>query len=350
MQTFIASVFVFGILIFFHELGHFAVAKAVGIKVYEFSLGFGNKIFSFRRGDTDYNVRLFPLGGFVRMAGMDPEEDEKERDFKEDEGFNSKTVGQRAWVIAAGPIMNFVLAVLLLASIFGIHGVPVLTTDIGDIVEKSPAYEAGIKPGDKVVSINGTNVATWQELVNNVNSYAGQELSVEIERNGEVKSLQITPELNNENRYVIGIQSDPDKAIMQRANPLDALWKGAQSTYQVTALIISLIGQMITNQAPVDLGGPVAIVSEIGNAAETGVFQLLQLAAFLSINLGLFNLFPIPALDGSRLMFLAWEKIVGKPVDPAKEGFIHMIGFGLLLLLMVVVTYNDILRLIGVGS
>ncbi|MEG6615728.1 RIP metalloprotease RseP [Peptococcaceae bacterium 1198_IL3148] len=349
MQTFIASVFVFGILIFFHELGHFAVAKAVGIRVYEFSLGFGNKIFGFNRGGTDYSVRLFPLGGYVRMAGMDPEEDEKERDYKEDEGFNSKTVGQRFWVIAAGAIMNFVLAILLLATIYGVQGIPTLTTEVGAVVEESPADAAGIKPGDKIVAINGVNVTTWQQLIDNVNN-AGEELTVKLQRNDQVKTLQITPELSDDDRYVIGIQADPDKAFMQRANPLEALWQGAQSTYQVTALIISFIGKMFTNEAPVDLGGPVAIVSEISNAAQMGIFQLLQLAAFLSINLGLFNLFPIPALDGSRLLFLTWEKIVGKPVDPAKEGFIHMIGFGLLLLLMVVITYNDILRLIGVDS
>ncbi|MTI82235.1 MAG: RIP metalloprotease RseP [Firmicutes bacterium] len=346
MQTFLASIFVFGILIFFHELGHFMVAKSVGIQVHEFSLGFGPKIFGFKRGDTDYNLRIFPLGGFVRMAGMDPGEDEEEPDYDDENGFNSKTVGQRAGVIAAGPIMNFALAAVLLAVVFMINGAPEVTTHVGDVVKDSPAYEAGIKSGDRITAVNGEPVDEWTEMVTEVNKNAGNEMSVTVERDGAERKLVLTPEKSEDGRYIIGIQNDPDKVTVKDINLLEALWKGTQTTYQVTVLIITFVGKMIVQQAPMDLGGPVRVVAEIGNAAQVGIFNLLQLAAFLSINLGLFNLFPIPALDGSRLVFLGWEKIAGKPVDPAKEGFIHMIGFGLLLLLMVFITYNDILNLV----
>lgn len=345
MQTFIAAVFVFGILIFFHELGHFLVAKRVGIKVHEFSLGFGTKIFGFQRGDTVYNLRLIPLGGYVRMAGMDPSEEENDPDYDKEKGFNSKTVSQRAAVIFAGPLMNFVLAAVLLAVVFMF--VPVATSHIGEVLDGSPAQRAGLSPGDRVVAINGNHVETWTELVTQVNTFEGQPLNIVVERNNLTREFIVTPELADDGLYKIGIAADREMA--QRMNPLQALWKGTETTWHVTVLIITYLGQMFAKEAPVDLGGPVRIVSEIGNAAEVGFLHLLQLAAFLSINLGLFNLFPIPALDGSRLVFLGWEKVVGKPVDPSKEGFIHMIGFGLLLLLIVVITYNDILSLVNPG-
>lgn len=340
MQTFLASVFVFGILIFFHELGHFAAAKRAGILVHEFSMGFGPTIFGFKKGETVYNLRLFPLGGFVRMAGMDPEDN----DFDDLRGFNKKTVGQRAATIAAGPIMNFVLAAVLFAIIFTFSGIPKETTDIGSVTKDFPAYTAGIQAGDKVVAINDIKVNHWNDMTKLVNKYQGQPLNIEVERNGQVQEINVTPVKSEDGRYIIGIMPELEK------NPIKGLWKGIETTVQVTVLIISFIGKMLLNQAPADLAGPVRVVAEIGNAAEFGFFSLLQLAAFLSINLGLFNLFPIPALDGSRLVFLAWEKIAGKPVDPAKEGFIHMVGFGLLILLMVVITYKDVLNLVNPGG
>ena len=340
MQTFLASVFVFGILIFFHELGHFAAAKRAGILVYEFSMGFGPTIFGFKRGETVYNLRLFPLGGFVRMAGMDPEED----DYDDLRGFNKKTVRQRAATIAAGPIMNFVLAAVLFAIIFTFNGIPKETTDIGSVTKDLPAYAAGIQAGDKVVAINDIKVNHWNEMTELVNKYEGQPLKIKVDRSGQLHEINITPVKSEDGRYIIGILPELEK------NPIKGLWKGIETTVQVTVLIISFIGKMLVNQAPADLAGPVRVVAEIGNAAEFGFFPLLQLAAFLSINLGLFNLFPIPALDGSRLVFLAWEKIAGKPLDPAKEGFIHMVGFGLLILLMVVITYKDVLNLVNPGG
>ncbi|WP_031514413.1 RIP metalloprotease RseP [Desulfofalx alkaliphila] len=343
MLTFIAAVFVFGILIFFHELGHFLVAKKVDIKVYEFSLGFGTKVFGFKRGETMYNLRLIPLGGYVRMAGMDPEEEDKANPgFDIKRAYNSKTVSQRSAVIVAGPLMNFVLAAILLAVVFML--IPIPTAHIGGVIEGYPAEQVGLMPGDRVVSINNKAVDTWSDLVTQVNAYSGQQLNIVVDRDGMTKDFVITPLLNEDGMYVIGIMADESKA--DRLNPLVAIWRGIETTWQVTVLIITYLIQMFSAQAPVDLGGPVRIVSEIGNAAEDGFLNLLQLAAFLSINVGLFNLFPIPALDGSKLIFLGWEKIAGKPIDPSKEGFIHMIGFTLLLLLIIVITYKDIIGLI----
>ncbi|ABO50487.1 site-2 protease, Metallo peptidase, MEROPS family M50B [Desulforamulus reducens MI-1] len=342
MQTFIASVAVFGLLIFFHELGHFLVAKKVGIMVHEFSLGFGPKVFGFNRGETRYNLRLLPLGGFVRMAGMDPNE-EDDQGIPLDRTFNFKTALQRASVIIAGPLMNFVLAVVLFAVIFTLQGMPYATTEVGEVIKGFPAEKAGLKVGDRIVAVNDNSVEDWNQLVAETNKHPGESLNLTIQRGKEQVKLTLTTVKDVSGQYKIGIK--PTQPLMKKLNPLAALAAGTSFTIQVSGLILSFIGQMFTQQAPVDLAGPVGVVNEIGKAAEFGIFQVMQLAAFLSINLGLFNLLPIPALDGSRVLFLLWEKITGRPVEPSKESFIHLIGFGLLLLLMVVITYNDIVNL-----
>lgn len=340
MLTFIASVFVFGILIFFHELGHFAVAKMVGIKVHEFSLGFGPKLLTIPRGETLYNLRVLPLGGFVRMAGMDPsDEDSKE---EEERGFNKKTIGQRIAVIFAGPLMNFLLAILLLSIIFIFQGIPSATTGISEIIPGFPAEKAGIAVGDKIVAVNDQEVVSWEELVGIINEKPEEEIEITVVRDGSERQFKMVTVRDENGSGKIGIV--PEQSV-SKANLFQALALGAKWTGKVTLMILDFISKMIFGQAPADLGGPVRVVSEIGKAAQVGFFFLLQLSAFLSINLGLFNLFPIPALDGSRILFLAWEKVRGRPVDPIKENFIHLVGLGLLLLLMVFITYNDLLQI-----
>lgn len=342
METFVASVLVFGMLIFFHELGHFAVAKSVGIRVHEFSLGFGPKVLSFPKGETSYNLRLLPLGGFVRMAGMDPNEPEEEQDAER--GFNKKSVGQRVAVIFAGPFMNFLLAVLLVSLVFFFQGLPLPSqgTGIGNIVPNSPAEKAGIKAGDQIIAINGQPVGSWEELVGQINSKPDQNLNISLTRDGVNKQFQVKTLRDEDGLGKIGVYPVYEYV---RQGFFQSLVMGFEWTGRITFMILDFISKMIFGQAPADLGGPVRVVTEIGRAAQVGIFFLLQLSAFLSINLGLFNLFPIPALDGSRILFLFWEKLRGRPVDPVKENFIHLVGFGLLLLLMVVITYNDILQL-----
>lgn len=338
MQTVLAAIFVFGLLIVFHELGHFLLAKAVGIKVHEFSVGFGPKIFSVPRGETAYNLRLFPLGGFVRMAGMDPEE--KVTD--EARSFNNKTVLQRMLVIVAGSVMNFVLAILILALIFMAQGLPQYTTGIAQVVPGGPAQQAGLLSGDKIIAINGQQISRWEEMTKIIKTHPGKQLTLTVQRGGENREIQIVPVRDEQGNGKIGIYPAQE---LKRLHLFSALATGTEYTARVTVLIVNFLGQMVTGKAPPDLGGPVRIVWEIDRAAAFGIFSLLQLAAFLSINLGLFNLFPIPALDGSRLVFLAVEWLRGRPVDPAKENFIHLIGFGLLMLLIIVITYNDVLQL-----
>ncbi|KJS16862.1 MAG: peptidase [Peptococcaceae bacterium BRH_c4b] len=339
-SVFWASIFVFGLLIFFHELGHFTIAKLVGIKVHEFSLGFGPKIAGFLRGETRYNIRLFPLGGFVRMAGMDPEEEDFE---SEKRGFNKKSVLQRISVILAGPLMNFVLAALLLAVIFLFQGVPVFAPKVDGLVPGQPAERAGIAMGDKILAIDGKKIESWEELKRKIDNSPGKKVNLLIQRDGKELNITVVPAPQKDGLGKIGIYPGHE---LKKVGPVGALAAGASKTVEFSVLIIDFIGRMITGQERPDLGGPVRVVWEISKAVELGFIPLLTLAALLSINLGLFNLFPIPALDGSRILFLIIERFRGRPVDPRKENYIHMVGFGLLLMLIVVITYNDILQLL----
>lgn len=343
MLTLIASIFVFGILILFHEFGHYSIAKLVGIKVHEFSIGFGPKLLGISKGETTYSLRVFPLGGFVRMAGMDPNEEE----YTDERGFNKKTVGQRAAVIFAGPLMNFFLAACLFMIVFMWQGIPVATSQIGSVVPGYPAEQAGIMAGDQIVAINGQYKEKWEDFVAGVSERPEEVITVTVLRDGVEKQFQLTTVKDENGQGKIGVISTTE---YQKMGLLPAIGMGVEWTAQLTLTIIDFVAKMIFGQAPAELGGPVRVVSEIGKAAQVGFFFLLQLAAFLSINLGLFNLFPVPALDGSRILFLAWEKIAGRPVDPVKENYIHLIGFGLLLLLMVVITYNDILQLFSLNQ
>lgn len=341
METLIASVIVFGLLVFFHELGHFLVAKLVGINVHEFSLGFGPKLLSLPRGETSYNLRAFPLGGFVRMAGMDPAE---ENYAEEERGFNKKTVGQRIGVIFAGPLMNFVLAVFLLAVIFMTYGVPDRPTNrVQDLLPGKPADVAGIRPGDVIVEIDGKRVETWDQLSKTVGASPGRELNITVERGKERLTFKVVPYQDEKGLGKIGIHPAP-----QKVDPLTALASGTRFTGLISYQIVEYLGRGIARQVPLELGGPVRIVATINEAVQSTSWfvNLMSLSAFLSVSLGLFNLFPIPALDGSRILFLLLEKVRGRPVEPQRENFIHMVGFGLLILLIVVITYHDILQLI----
>jgi regulator of sigma E protease len=337
MMTLLASIVVFGLLIFIHELGHFMAAKLMGIKVYEFSLGFGPKLLSIPRGETSYNIRALPLGGFVRMAGMDPNEE----DMNEARGFNKKSIAQRIAVIFAGPLMNFVLAAVLLAVIFFVQGLPVPVTTVDSVLPGYPAEVAGIQAGDRIKSVDGEPVGRWEDLVQKINSRPGEEIHITLDREGLDKQVNVRTVPDESGQGKIGIV--PARGY-EKLGLLAAFGAGVEWTVKITLMILTFLSNMIFGGAPADLGGPVRVVTEIGKAVEVGFLLLVELSAFLSINLGLFNLFPIPALDGSRILFLIWEKFRGRPVDPVKENFIHLVGFGLLMLLMVVITYNDILQ------
>ncbi|PMC38469.1 RIP metalloprotease RseP [Bacillus sp. UMB0899] len=417
MNTVIAFVLIFGALVFFHELGHLILANRAGILCREFAIGFGPKILSFKKNETVYTIRLLPIGGFVRMAGEDPEvievkpghnvgllfnnegkvekiilnnkekypnarvievenvdlehnmfisgyehgEDEYIKRFEVSETsffivdgqqtqiapfnrqFQSKTVGQRIAAIFAGPFMNFLLAFVILFSLGFIQGAPVNEAKLGELTSDGSANKAGLQEGDVIHSIEGEATTTWEKVVSIIQESPDKELTFEVERNGEMLSYEVVPEATKVGEDVIG--------RIGAYNPVDksfgsSLKYGFVETYNWTKEILISFGKLVTGQFSIDmLSGPVGIYDMTDQVAESGTTNLLRWAALLSINLGIVNLLPIPALDGGRLLFLFIEALRGKPIDRQKEGIVHFIGFSLLMLLMLVVTWNDIQRL-----
>ena len=337
MLTVVAAVVIFGLLIFFHELGHFATAKKVGIGVLEFAIGFGPRLISHQKDDTVYSLRAFPLGGFVRVVGEDPDESEAENSFQ------SKSVWARFAFIAAGPLMNFVLAIVLFSLIyFAFLGVPVYqSTQVGELLPGGQAEAVGLQQGDRILSVAGVRVNDWSEVVAQIHAHPEEEIIIEFERQGEVQSVSVVPDSDaqtGEGR--IGIQA---QTVMYALIP--SIQHGIEHTIWFIRLFAVSIKQMVTGQAAPDVMGPVGIIKIVGDVAKTGIVNLMSLAAIISLNLGILNLLPVPALDGSRLMFLVVEGVRGRPVDPQKESFIHFIGFTVLILLMIVIAYRDLTRL-----
>ncbi|GMB08424.1 RIP metalloprotease RseP [Thermolongibacillus altinsuensis] len=413
MNTVIAFVIIFGALVFFHELGHLIFAKRAGILCREFAIGFGPKVFSFKKGETVYTIRLLPLGGFVRMAGEDPEmidvkpgqlvgllfdkngkvnkiivnhKDEYpeakvieveradlehelyiegyERDHEQLERFElsepayfvmnreeiqiapyhrqfaSKTLGQRTMAIFAGPLMNFILAFIIFVAIGMLQGYPVNKPIIGELTNNGSAMKAGLQQHDVVLSINGQSVSTWTDVVEIIRNNPEKELLFKVKRNNEILDIAVTPEakeVQGETIGLIGVYGPMEKSFF------GAFKQGAIETYYWTKEIIVGLAHLLTGQFSFDmLSGPVGIAVSTHKVAQSGVYYLMKWGAILSINLGIINLLPIPALDGGRLTFFAIEALRGKPIDRQKEGLVHFIGFALLMLLMLVVTWNDI--------
>lgn len=331
MNTFFIALLVFGMLVFFHEFGHFLVAKLTGIKVIEFSIGFGPKLFRFKSHETSYSVRLLPLGGFVSMEG-------EEEESYDPRSFSNKPVLTRMGVIIAGPIMNFLLAILLISIISFFAGTA--TTKVS-VVPDEPADLAGIKDGDIIYSVEGNKVNVWEEVVSIISQKPDENINVKVLRNSDIVSYNIKTDVEQKtNRGVIGI-----KAVVVKHSLRQSIKTGLNTTFWVIKMILVGLLQMLKGQAEADVVGPVGIVHIVGEAAKVGIFNVLYLAAIISINLGLFNLFPIPALDGSKIVFLGIELLKGKPLDPDKEGLIHFIGFALLMILMVFIIIKDVRRL-----
>ncbi len=333
MKTALVAILVFGMLVFIHELGHFAVAKFVGIKVHEFAIGMGPKLIKFSKGETSYYIRALPLGGYVRMEG----EDEKSDDLR---SFNNKSILSRISVIFAGPLMNFILAIILFTLIFYSVGVP--STTINEVMEESPAQTSGIQEGDTIYSINGEQMNSWQDITESISSSSKKSLDIVVLRDNERLEKKVIPTIDeNSGQVLIGISPTIKKSIG------DSIKNGFTIIYTITSDIFSFLRDLITGQtaAAGEVMGPVGIINLVGQVSRAGWIDVANLTAVLSINLGLMNLLPIPALDGGRIFFLFIEMLRGKPLDAEKEGMIHLIGFALLITLMLFVTYKDIIRL-----
>ncbi|MCU6795371.1 MULTISPECIES: RIP metalloprotease RseP [Paenibacillus] len=412
LQNAFQIVLLFFVLVTIHEWGHFYFAKRAGILVREFAIGFGPKILSFKKDETRFTLRLLPIGGFVRMAGEDPEMvqinpgqrisvalqddqvshiytgdfdkrmdsligvveeidlerklfvrldlDGEQRQFaihpqallivkgKEtqiaplDRQFASKTVTQRALSIFAGPMMNFILAFILFVTVVLMAGVPdkikIRSTEPG-----TPADKSGLIANDIVLQINDEVIgADANKLKNLIKQSANKPMLWIIERNGEQIRKEVTPQ--DKDGGIVGVTLMPEN---RKATVLDGVKSGWSSFSMATVSILDSFGKLATLQFKMDdLGGPVRIVEFTSEQASAGWAQYIFWTALMSLYLGLFNLLPFPALDGSRLVFLAFEAVRGKPVDPSRESIVHFVGFAMLMLLMIAVTYNDILRLV----
>lgn len=422
LKTVIAFIFMFGLLVFVHEWGHLIFAKRSGMLAREFAIGFGPKVFSFVRNETLYTIRLLPIGGYVRVAGDDPEiielkpghhiglqlNDEgkvkniivnnKEKypniDMIEvdkvdlthdlfiegydpidmetkkryevdrkaffimdgmktqiapyDRQFASKTVGQRAMQLFAGPMMNFILAIVMFMIIGFAQGVPTDKAKIGEVMPDSPAAEGGLLTGDEVIEIANKSVHDWISFTDVIRDNAKKDIELRVLRDGKEEALYITPletviqDETGEHIKIgqVGVLPAYEKSFIK------TIVHGFNLTYETTKLIIVNLVMLVTGQVSIELlSGPVGIYDATDQIVQTGFINYLMWTAMLSINLGIINLVPLPALDGGRLLFVGIEAVRGKPIDPQKEGFVHVIGFLLLMLLMLVVTWNDIQRL-----
>ena len=433
MTTLISFVIVLGVLIFIHELGHFLVAKFSGVGVEKFSLGFGPKLIGFRKGETEYRVSLLPLGGYVKMVGENPGEEVTDRE--RSRSFKDQSVLTRGAIVASGPIMNLVLAVILLPLIFiiginipgylekpaeigyvvrdeaasrtglekgdvieringkeienwedllstltinpekelritvargggtfvttltpgtsdltgvGSAGIlPPMEPVIGEINAGYPAEEAVLRPGDVIRAIDGVEITHWAELESFIKDN-GEERHLTVSRGSETFEVELTPRYNESSeRFLIGVTRE-EGMVFRSYGVGESVKKGFVSTYDMAGrLFIVIKGLVVGDYSLKTLGGPIMIAQVAGRAAEEGLVDLLSLVAFLSLQLGIINLFPIPVLDGGHIMFLLVELVKGKPLSEKFLGIAHQVGIALIVTLMVLVTYNDIFRIFG---
>lgn len=338
-MTIIVALILISMLIFVHELGHFLAAKATGTAVLEFSVGQGPVLISHRYGETLYSLRILPIGGFASLAGED-EEVATRQSIPRERCFTGKSLPVRAAVLMSGAVANFLFAMVLFAIIFTGIGVPSEQPIVGAVIPDWPAAVAGLQPADRIVSLAGEPISSWPEIDQLINAHVGATLPLQVERNGQILQLQITPKADESGRSYLGVNP-----VTEKRQVLAAVGMGIKQTISFSQEIISTLVNMLTGTIKAEGSGPLGLIVIIGQVAKTGILNLLALAAIISIQLGIFNLLPIPAMDGGRLLFLLLELVRGRPVDPKKEGMVHLVGYALLLAFMVLVTFHDLQRL-----
>lgn len=369
-MTIVIALLLFGIIILIHEFGHFLLAKKNGVTVNEFSIGMGPKIYSKEKNGTEYSLRILPIGGYVSMEGEEDgfnnsEDDDEEDSIYESENleedkieildkqddevivnegsFAEKTILQRASIIFAGPFFNFLGCIGFLVALFLIIGVP--TTKVGTLIDDAPAKAAGIMVGDEIKSINGQEVNSSSDITDIISSSNGQEVSVIVNRDDKDVEFDLNPVFSEDTQtYIIGITFDRTKNIVK------SFTNAVTTTWDITVQMVEFLGQLVTGRVAGGISnsvaGPVGVIGMVSDAAKTGITNLLYLGAVISLNLGIMNLIPFPALDGGRLLLLLIEGLRGgKKLDPNKEAMINVVGLGVLMAFMLFVTYKDILRL-----
>jgi len=328
---FIMAILAFSLLIIIHELGHFTLAKLNGVKVHEFSLGMGPKLFGIKGKETEYLIKAFPIGGYVKMEG----EDEGSNDPR---AFNNKTPLQKLSIVSAGAIMNFILAIVLF-SIVGASQGKILPI-IGEVIPSGAAMKAGMQVGDKITKVNKVTIDKWDQFINEISVSKGENINIEIVRDSKVKTFSLKPIKNEkENRFMIGISGQ-----LKKLNFGETVSYGFAQTGNTATQIFAFFGTLFHGKVSVnDVGGPISIIRISTMAAQSGIINLMMLTAMLSVQLGIINIIPFPALDGGWIFILLFEIISGKKLDDKKVGAVNYIGFMLLMALMVFVVLKDII-------
>jgi len=350
LVTFISFIVLLGILIFAHELGHFLAARAGGVGVLKFSLGFGPKIFGKKIGETEYVLSWIPLGGFVKLLGESGTEELPPEDAKR--SFYKQPRWKRLLIVLAGPVFNFLLAIVIFFIVY-LYGLPNLLPVIGELSPDSAALQAGILKDDKILSINGRPIKFWDEIRPVIKESGGRNLSILVQRGSEEKTFAVKPKLSRaknifgeeESTYLIGI-SPAGRTVIERKNPLAAAVSAVDKTWEISKLtVISVVKMLEGVLSPRTLGGPIFIAQVAGDQVKEGIIPFVLFMAILSINLGVINLFPIPVLDGGHIFFYLIEMATRREIPVKIKEWAQQIGFVVLLMLMLFVIMIDIERL-----
>jgi len=334
----LAGIIVFGVLISVHELGHFLMAKAVGMKVEEFAIGFGPRLYQTEDKGTKYSLRLIPMGGYNRIAGMEPGEEDTP------DGFATKPIWARMLVILAGVTMNFVLSFVIFFGLFFVTGmdVPVNEPVLGRISAGQPAAEAGLLEGDRILSIGGTELKEWNDIRSVIDKGQGKRVTVVIRRGDRELTKEVVPRFIPEaKRYMIGVSPRFEKKELGLG---DSLKYAAMAEKRITVGMLDGLRQIVTRKASAELTGPIGVAQMAGSVAEEGMASLMSFIAFLSLNLAILNLLPVPALDGGQFLILVAEGLLGHTLKPRMKMGIQAVGVAFILALTLYATIHDIMR------
>ena len=352
MGTSILSfIIVLGVLIFFHEFGHFLVARLFGVGVEKFSLGFGPRLIGKKVGITDYRISAIPLGGYVKMVGEEPDAQLDPEDIPI--SFTHKHVAKRMLIVAAGPVFNILLAVIIFFGIFLVSGTFILKPSVGSIKPDSPAFAAGLEKGDLITAINESAINSWDEMAEIINGSKGKTIKLIVRRGESIRNFSLAPEQvitknifgEDVQRYIIGITA-AGETYSKEMNVFQAFSESMLQTYRVTELMVVIIAKLVTGDISTDtIGGPIMIAQMAGDSAKAGIGSLISFIALISVNLAIINLLPIPVLDGGHLLFFSIEAVKGRPVSTKVREIAQQVGLFILILLMILVFYNDISRI-----
>lgn len=345
LEKIAATVFVFGLLVFVHELGHFITAKLTGMRVDEFAIGFGPRLVHFRYGETVYSIRLIPLGGFNDIAGMAADDNDAG-----DRGYCRKPILSRMIVILAGSAMNFILPIILFFGIFFFAGVqtPNPAPVLGKVLADNPAAQAGLMANDRIIAIDGKPIETWQEMVDAIRTNHGTvPMTMQVERNEQELTVSVTPHYDaSQQRGYIGI-------VNAYTSTYPGFFQSFSMAFERTGMIVVMmldaLYRIILELSGSELAGPIGVAQMAGEVAEMGIVPLLNFAALLSLNLAIINLLPVPALDGGHFLTLCVEAVRGKPLSPKVMHYIQNAGVGLIILLMLLAMKNDVVRIFAGG-